>query len=216
MKLIKRILPAVCLVLSFLMLSACGLTIHEGIGDGDAMDKSTGTVWYHASTCYEAVELEKKLGKLVVGEHDLELYKILDMDPDEWVATEDKNVLYTSDIKLPTLADLKPTELYFYIDGSAEHKLHTISDSDTLQSIIKAYSENTSTTYDAARPAYKTYRVKFNSSVYKGLYYALTYVEYSTDYVVDDVNYGKYFLYDRFDQKFIPVGDEIHKALKIE
>ncbi len=215
MKLIKRMFPTVCLVLSLLMLSACGLTIHEGIGEGDAMDKSSGTAWYHASTCYEAVELEKKLGKLVVGERDLELYKILDMNPDEWVATEEKNILYTSAVKLPSLSDMKPTELYFYIDGSAEHKLQTVSDTETLQSIIKAYSENTSIPYPA-QAAYKTYRIKFNSTIYKGLYYALTYVEYSTDYIVDDVNHGKYFLYDRFDQKFIPVGDEIHKALKIE
>ena len=216
MKFIRRILSVICLLLTLLLLASCGLTIHEGIGEGDAMDKSSGTAWYHASTCYEAVELESKLGKLVVSDKEsLEIYKILDMDPDQWIATEEKNVLHTSDVALPSLSDMKPTELYFYIDGSAEHKLHTISDAEDLQSIIKAYSENESVKYPA-QTAYKTYRVKFNSTVYKGLYYALTYVEYSEDYIVDDANYGKYFLYDRFDQKFIPVGDEIHNALGIQ
>ena len=216
MKLIHRIIPIFSVIMAILMLASCGLTIHEGIGDGDAMDKSSGTAWYHASTCYEAVALEDKLGKLVVSDKEsLEIYKILDMDPDQWIATEDKNVLYTSAVTLPSLSDMKPSELYFYIDGSADHKLHTISDSDTLQSIIKAYSENESFKYPA-QPAYKSYRVKFNSTVYKGLYYALTYVEYSEDYILNDVNYGKYFLYDRFDQKCIPVGDEIHTALGIE
>ncbi len=212
MSFMKRILPLACLIISLLMLSACGVTIHEGMGEGDAMDKSSGTVWYHASTCYEAVELEKKLGKLVVGEHNLELYKLPDMDPAKWVATEDKNVLYAEGVTLPTLSDMAPETMIVYLDAATEQKLKTISNADTLSAIIKAYTEGESVLYPAKTPS-ATYRVRFTSDAYPGLYYVLTYVEYASDYTVDDANYGKYFLYDRFDQKFIPVGDEIHKAL---
>ncbi len=212
MKLIKRILPALCLLLAFLFLCACGITIHEGLGEGDAMDKSSGTVWYHASTCYEAVALEKKLGNLVVGEHKLELYKLPDMDPDKWVATEDKNVLYAEGVELPTLTEMAPDELIIYLDTSTEQQLKTIDKAETLKAVIDAYSQGESVLYPSKTPS-ATYRVRFKSEAYSGLYYVLTYVEYSSDYVVDDVNYGRYFLYDRFDQKFVPVGDEIRKAL---
>ena len=212
MKFIKRILPAFCLLLALLILSACGITIHEGVGEGDAMDKSSGTVWYHASTCYEAVALEKKLGSLVVGEHKLELYKLPDMDPDKWVATEDKNVLFAKGVELPTLAEMSPNELIIYLDTSTEQQLKTLDKAETLKAIIDAYREGDSVLYPSKMPS-ATYRVRFKSEAYPGLFYVLTYVEYSSDYVADDVNYGRYFLYDRFDQRFVPIGDEIRKAL---
>lgn len=215
MKYLKRIFPLICLVLALSALTACGVTIHEGVGAGDAVDKSSGVAWYHASTCYEALELEKKMGKLVVGEHDLELYKLPDMDPEKWLATEDNNVLYAEGVTLPTLSEMAPTALHFYIDSTTEQKLYTIDKAETLTAIVEDFSTNELVLYPATTP-YKTYRVRFVSDEYPGLCYVLTYVEYSTEYVVDDTSYGKYFLYDRFDQKFIPIGQEIHDALGIE
>ena len=61
MRHIKKIAFLLCFCVLVMALASCGVTIHEGLGEGDAMDKSSGTVWYHASTCYEAAELEKKL-----------------------------------------------------------------------------------------------------------------------------------------------------------
>lgn len=212
MKHIKKIALILCFCISLMALTSCGVTIHEGLGEGDAMDKSSGTVWYHASTCYEAVDLEKKLGKLVVGEHDLELYKLPDMDPAKWVATEDKNVLYAEGVTLPTLSEMAPETMIVYLDAATEQKLKTISNVDTLSSMIKDYTEGESVLYPSKTPL-ATYRVRFTSDAYPGIYYVLTYVEYGSDYTVEDANYGKYFLYDRFDQRFVPVGDEIHKAL---
>lgn len=216
MKLLKRILPFACLGLALLMLVSCGVTIHEGIGKGDAMNKSTDTVWYHASTCYEAVELEKKVGKLVVTDkQSYELYQLPEMDSEKWLATEDKNILYAEGVALPTLSDMAPSAVYFYLDASTPQRLYTMEDEALITKIIGDYTTNESVIYPATTP-YKTYRVCFKSDDYAGMYYVLTYVEYASDYVADDVNYGKYFLYDRFDQRFVPIGDEIHVALGIE
>ena len=216
MKTMTKIISLLCLIAALLAFSGCGVTIHEGVGEGDALDKSSGTTWYHASTCYEAVELEKKLGKLVVTDkQSYEIYKLPNMDPDLWIGTEDKNVLYAEGVTLPTLADMKPTLLNFHADSSADKKLYSIDETDLLAAIVADYSENESVPYPSIAP-HHTYRVRFVSDLYPGIYYALTYIEYNTDYVVNDQNYGKYFLYDRFDQKFIPVGDEIHTALGIE
>ena len=217
MKMTKQIALILCLCLSLLALASCGVIIHEDLGAGDAVDKSSGVVWHHASTCYEAVKLEKKQGKLVVKEQEMELYKLPDMDPNEWLATEDKNVIYSEGVTLPTLAEMAPEEMTIYLDSATELKLKTIDKSEVIDALVKAYTEGESAVYPAKTP-YATYRVRFASEDYPGIYYVLTYVEYSSDYIYDideetSVNYGKYFFYDRFDQKFIPVGDEIHKAL---
>ena len=214
MKLMKRVFPLVCLVLSLLMLASCGMTLHEGEGKGDILDKEKGIAWYHASTCYEAVELDKKLGKLVVGKQKLELYQLPEMDAEKWLATEDKNILYAEGVKLPTLAEMHPSAVYFYMDASTPQRLHTMEDQALIDKIIQDYTEHESVIYPATTP-YKTHRVCFKSEAYAGIYYVLTYVEYASDYVADGINYGKYFLYDRFDQRFVPIGDEIHVALGI-
>ncbi len=214
MKHIRKI-TLLCLILSILVLTSCGVTIHEGIGEGDAMDKSNNVTWYHASTCYEAVTLAEKAGKLIVKDRELVLYALPQMDPGKWLATEDANILYAAGVTLPTLRDMEPTALNFYLDGTAKHKLFELKEEALLNTIIKDYSENQSVLYPASTP-YKTYCVRFASETYPDLYYTLTYVEYASDYIIGDANYGKYFLYDRFDQKFVPVGDEIHKAIGIE
>ncbi len=217
MKLLKCILPIVCLGLSLLMLASCGgMTIHEGVGKGDAMDKNTGAAWYHASACYEAMELEKKVGKLVVTEkQSYELYQIPGLDPEKWLATEDKNILYAEGTALPTLLEMAPTAAHFYLDASTPQRLRTLEDKALLEKVIGEYTSRESVIYPATSP-YKTYRIRFESDAYAGMYYVLTYVEYTSDYVADDINYGKYFLYDRFDQRFVPIGDEIHVAMGIE
>jgi hypothetical protein len=34
--------------------------------------------------------------------------------------------------------------------------------------------------------------------------------------VAEDENYGKYFLYNSFDKRFVPIDDTIHTALGLE
>ena len=58
--------------------------------------------------------------------------------------------------------------------------------------------------------------MRFESVQYPGFYYTLTYVEYANDLEIDGKSYGKYFLYNAFDQRFVPVGDEIHGVLGLE
>ena len=45
--------------------------------------------------------------------------------------------------------------------------------------------------------------------------YTLTYVEYADDLIIDETNHGKYFLYNAFDKRCVPVGDGIHAALDL-
>lgn len=202
-----------CLVPLMLCLASCGMTLSE-IGSSQAQDKESGKIWKHASTCYEAVSLGDKVGQLkVTSKESYELCKIENMDPENWLATEEKYVLYTDQVALPTLEEMTPDSLLIFADSG--RVIHTMQDAEKIASLVDAWTNTPSITYPS-KAVVRTYRVKFESPVYEGLYYTLTYVEYSSDYTIEDQNYGKYFLYNAFDQIFVPVGDEIHTALGLE
>ncbi len=203
---------ALTLVPLMLCLASCGMTLKESGAEG-AVDKSSGTVWKHASTCYEAIELGEKVGKLQVSsKYSLDLHKITDMDETKWLATQDGDVLYAEGTTLPTLTEMNPTSARICVEDETTKALGVIQDAEKLSAIMSAYTQDKSLDYPAKIPL-RTYRVRFISPDYPGLYYSLTYIEYSADYVSNDVNYGKYFLYDAFDKIFVPVGDEIHTTL---
>lgn len=198
------------LLLATLLFSSCGMTLQRS--ENGYVDKE-GVTWQHASTCYQAVSLGEKLGKLAVADKTTyEIYEIPDMDASLWMATEEGNVLYADGVTLPTLADMAPASMEVCVENTTTYVIHTMTDTEALASVISAYTEHEPVLY-LGLPVYKTYRIRFLSPDYPGLYYSLTYVEYAEDYVIEDRNYGKYFLYDRFDQNFVPIGDEIHNAL---
>lgn len=203
---------ALALIPMMVCLASCGMTLKEA-GSSGAIDKDSGVAWKHASTCYEAITLGKKVGKLNVTEkYTLNLHEIEDMDPSLWLATEEGNVLYTHQATLPTLAEMKPTSMLICVENETSRVLGNLQDAQKIDAIISAYTQNESLVYPAISMA-RTYRVRFVSPDYPGIYYTLTYVEYAEDYVHDEVNYGKYFLYSAFDKVFVPVGDEIHVTL---
>ena len=94
----------------------------------------------------------------------------------------------------------------------SEQMVYHMTDAEQIASIVSAFEGNEKIKYPAIH-ASRSYRIHFESERYPGLYYTLTYLEYAEDYVVEDTNYGKYFLYNPFDQIFVPVGDEIYQAL---
>ena len=219
MKNIKNIFAvALTLVLLSVMLclSACGgMTLKESGGMG-AVDKESGVVWKHASTCYEAITLGDKVGKLkVTDKQSLDLHEIEDMDAASWLATEEGHVLYAEGTHLPTLPEMKPTAMLVCVENETTKVLCNVQEAEKINAVVAAFSEGESVTYPA-KGILRTYRVRFTSPDYAGMYYTLTYVEYADDYVLDNVNHGKYFLYNAFDQIFVPVGEEIHAALGLD
>ncbi len=206
---------ALALIPVMLILSSCGMTLKEA-GGMDVVDSSSGKVWKHASTCYEAVELGDKVGSLKVAKnYTLDLHEIEDMDADSWVATEEGDVLYADGVHLPSLAEMTPDGMLICVEATTIKVIHEIVESSVLSTIVNDYTGNQSVEYPAS-PFLRTYRLRFTSEAYEGLYYCLTYGEYAEDYVLGGVNYGKYFLYDAFDRRFVPVGDEIHTALGLD
>ena len=208
----KSLLILLAHLLCVLSLASCKTTLKPG--DKGLYDKQKDITYNHASTVYEATSLVKEYGKLAVtSKESYTLYTVPGADPTEMLATEDYNIVYATGYTMPTLLEMAPTVLHICSTTSATaHEMCRIEDTVDIASIVMAFTTGESISYPATG-SLRNYKVCFESTQYPGFYYSLTYMEYSQDLEIDGVNYGRYFLRSAFEGIFIPVGDEIHRAM---
>ena len=207
----KALLLVLSGVLLLLSLASCKVTLQPG--ENGLYDKQNGISYSHASTVYEATALVKEYGKLnVTSKESYTLYTLPDTDPTTYLATEDLNILYASNVTMPTLTQMAPSILHICNDRL---EIKRVDELKAILSIVNAFATGESLPYPGTTP-FRNYVARFESLQYPGFFYTLTYIEYADDLTIDGVSYGKYFLYNAFDQVFVPVGDEIHKALGLE
>ena len=207
----KALLIGVTTLLCAVSATSCGVNLQSG--DNGLYDEKNDISYSHASPVYEAISLIKEYGKLTVtADESYALYTIPGMDPTEMLATEDFNIVYASDMDMPTLTEMKPTVLRVCHDSI---EVKRMEDAEAVASLVNQYVEGDSISYPGLTPL-RSYKARFESVDYPGFYYTLTYVEYAEDLVIEDQNYGRYFLYNAFDQRFVPVGNEIHTALGLQ
>ena len=208
----KPLLILLAVTLCALSLASCKTTLKPG--DNGLYDNQNKITYCHASTVYEATALVKEYGKLALtSKESYDLYTIKGADPTEMLATEDYNIVYAAGLTMPTLLEMAPTILHICTDSSTTvHEVHRMEDSVSIASIVTNFTAGENLSYPAGSPL-RSYKVRFESTQYPGFYYTLTYVEYASDVEIDGVNHGRFFLRSAFEGIFIPVGDEIHKAL---
>lgn len=207
----KALTLTLAAILCALSMASCQVTLQSG--DRGLYDKKNDISYSHASTVYEAISLVKEYGKLTVTDTEsYTLYTIPGMKPTEMLATEDFNIVYASGIDMPTLMEMMPTILRICTDS---REIKRMENAIVVASLVNDYTEGESIPYPGTTPL-RSYKARFESVNYPGFYYTLTYVEYANDLEIDGTSYGKYFLYNAFDQRFVPVGDDIHAALGLE
>ncbi len=208
----KALLVGLTALLCAVSATACN-DVNLQSGKNGLYDKKNDISYSHASPVYEAISLLKEYGKLTVTDSEsYALYTIPGMDPTEMLATEDFNIVYASDLDMPTLMEMMPTVLRVCSDSI---EIKRVEDAVVVAALANAYTEGEAIPYPGTTPL-RSYKARFESVNYPGFYYTLTYVEYANDLVIEDQNYGRYFLYNAFDQRFVPVGDDIHAALGLE
>ncbi len=208
----KSLLVGFASLLCALSLSSCG-GVHIKPGDKGLYDKKNDVSYYHVSPVYEARSLLKEYGKLTVTDDlSYQLFTIPGAEPTEMLSTEDYNIVCATNIDMPTLMEMMPTALLICSDFNA---LKRMEEPAEVAALANTYTEGESIPYPGTSPL-RSYKIRFESMAYPGFYYTLTYVEYAEDLVVEDENYGKYFLYDVSSPRFVPIGKEIHDALGIE
>lgn len=207
----RTLLTGLAAILLLLSLASCKVNLQSGANG--LYDKQHDISYCHASPVYEAISLLKEYGKLTVTDAEsYTLYTIPGMDPTEMLATEDFNIVYADTLDMPTLMEMAPTVLRVCNDSM---EIKRMDNAVTVAALVTNYTEGESIAYPGITPL-RSYKARFESVNYPGFYYTLTYVEYMNDLVVEEQNYGKYFLYNAYDQRFVPVSDAIHKALGLE
>ena len=221
-----------CIILSLLLsaimlMSSCSNTLVP-YADG-FHDEKEGVYYTYASMCYEASGWQSEA--YIKDELGFEYHIVVDdkgnaADPKLFLYDKtNKTLIYNSQNTLPTLAELKPTEMHFTVDGSVSTTLTSESDVSMINAVLDICLNAPVCKY----PALETdeyYRLKFYSSEHPFILYCLSYVEYDYDYceyetVTDlenytyregvpytliteedgsctvEYNYGKYFVYNR-------------------
>ena len=208
----KSLLILLAVMFVAVSLASCKTTLKPG--DKGLYDQQKDITYNHASTVYEAVSLVKEYGKLAVtSKESYDLYTVPGTDPTEMLATEDYNILYATGYTMPTLLEMAPTVVHICSNASdMVYELCRMDDTVDISSIVMAVTTGENVPYPATG-SLRSYKVCFESPQYPGFYYSLTYVEYSEDLEIDGVNHGRYFLRSAFEGIFIPVGDEIHRAM---
>ncbi len=207
----KTLLVGLASLFCALSLASCG-GVHIKPGDKGLYDKKNDVSYYHVSPVYEAKSLLKEYGKLTVtDELSYKLFTIPGAEPTEMLSTEDYNIVCATSLDMPTLMEMMPTALLICSDFNA---LKRLEDPAKVAALANTYTEGESIAYPGTTPL-RSYKIRFESVAYPGFYYTLTYVEYAEDLVVEDKNYGKYFLYDGSARRFVSIGAEIHDALGV-
>ena len=208
----KSLLILSAVLLCTLSMVSCKTTLQPG--DKGLYDKQNDITYSHASTVYEASALVKEYGKLALtSKESYALYTIPGADPTEMLATEDYNIVYAAGYTMPTLLEMAPTVLHVCTDSATTvHEIQRIEDNVDIAALVMKYTSGENLPYPASSPL-RSYTVRFESVQYPGFYYTLTYVEYDSDVEIDGVNYGRYFLRSAFEDIFVAVGDEIHRAM---
>lgn len=219
MKFRKIALAAVALGL-VCSLCACGGTKIQYNGDDGSYTDKKGNTYLHAPAAYEPVsyQSDKAVAKLTAGIGEFDLYQIAGAGEGEWLTTADGDVLYLDSVQLPTLAEFSTDRVYVCQEGERIHAFATITKAEEINTLLEVYLNGESIPYPS-RVAKESLRLRFASNEYPFLYYRLTYLEYSSDVIVyttdangneTEVNYGKYFIYNRDDGRCVPVGDILH------
>lgn len=204
----KKITPlaVVCAV----MLASAGCSSENKFGvnaEGQYVDKKTDIAYIDAPACYEPIEIGDELyGKI----GSAEIYEIVGAAPEKWLCESTGTVFYASDAVLPTLDEMELSYAAVTVDAT---ELFKITDGDMISALVSSYCEGEA----IRKPNYTdtmlniNWRLKFaDTSV--GIYYVLNYIELNEDYIVtgdggEQINYGRKFIFNRFEDKCVAVGD---------
>lgn len=177
--------------------------------DGQYVDKKTDIAYIDAPACYEPIAMGEELyGKM----ESAQIYEIVGADPEKWLCESMGTVFYAADVKLPTLDGM---DISYVSVNKNDVEVVKLSDEDTVSAIVSTYANGEA----IRKPSYTesmldiSWHLKFaDESI--GIYYVLNYIELTEDYIVTDdsgvqINYGRKFIFNRFENKCVAAGDAL-------
>ncbi len=206
MKIRKTIRAAAAVLLISLILSSCTLFLNTLTYDKDKnlfTDKKTGIAYTNAPSAYEPVEAGEEYAVWKSAGEKVIFSEIKGMNPADWLMEEGKTVFYAERVSLPTLSEMKPHFLYICIEQAYTVVISTIEDAEDIAELTERWESGEPVVYPATTPDL-SYRIKFLSEDYPGLYYSLIYAKYSD---------GSAYLYSRDSGRCVEAGEIIDLAV---
>ncbi len=202
----RYITSALCVLTCALLLCGCSGNSFE-LSDDKLVNKKTDIAYHYAPACYEPISR----GMEKLGEYNsLVLYEIVGADPEKWLCEEMGAVLYADGVSLPTLAEMNISSAEVLIDTVDKKTLS----SETTAALISAYvsAEGTSRPSVSEKSIAHSVMLRFSDESI-GICYMLSYLELKEDYTQGDTNYGKYFVFNRAENRCVAVPDLLNEYL---
>ena len=209
----KYIISAVAvLVMGAMLFCGCSKGNDFEMSKGKYVDKNSGVAYSAAPACYEPIAI----GDEVFGTLEkTEFYQISGAATDKWLCEPNGTIFYADGVSLPTLGEMNVSYADVVLEDTV---LVKITDSSVISAIADAYESGEAVMRPmVASDAYEiNWRIKMADESL-GIYYILSYIEISEDYVIEgengkEINLGRKFIFNRFDDnRCVAAGDVMDK-----
>ena len=203
--LFRVVTAAILLCLALSLFASCAKG-NKLVPDGTLYkDKKTDVSYVYAPLCYEAIAIGEEI---YASSKEDTFYTIVGQDPLKWICEESGTVFHAKDIPVPALDEMAISHIEICSESlTATTVKSKIEVAEEISSVISGYL-TTEPLYYPTDVAQRTYKIRF-ADTSLGIYYSLTFLRYSDDYTetLDDgtvKNYGKDFLYNRYEDRFVP------------
>ena len=196
----------VLLFLPLMLLSLVSCTKQLYNEGGNLVDRDNGITYIPAPITFEPQTLAAE-PYAECSELGIELYEIEGLPGDEWLSEPFDGiggVYYSDKLTLPTLEEFDADLMYICVEQVITVSIGTVDDKAGIDAIVTSFVSGEPTTIIQSGNSYK---LKFSSDKYPGLYYNLIYIE------GDD---GENYIYDRSTQTCVDVGDVLQAYMPRE
>lgn len=213
----KKILALPIILITLMCFVSCTMTLKEE--DGKLIDTKNGITYLAAPICFEPSRTEDEL-YAKSSKSKLELYPVSGQSTSNYISELYGGIgglWYSDEITLPTLETFGANRVYICVEGTITTALGQITDENDINFLINAITNGETCQVPTSG---KSYKLKFESDDYPGIYYNLLYILNMTaeDIVKESgesgvyYNYGHY-VYDRATQTCVDVGEVLEKYL---
>lgn len=225
-------LVCVTLALCTLLCCSCGNRLVKLVAmEGDTYrNTQTNTVYTVLSPSYESVARGEEYARLDLSGVEFILHKIPGQDPSEWLCSTWGDVYCPADYDITPFEDWDIDALYVCTNTAVVVAELTLRESDHPQPTLcadmysllqSAYVNGPAVYYPSYASSARTYTLRFATNAHPALYYSVKLIEYTEDIVdtveldgvVQEVNLGRTFLYDRYADRCVPVTDALFRML---
>lgn len=193
------------------------------------VDEKTGVAYKAADPSFVCAEkgdlyaVEKKtLTNDKTGESweiEHQYYQVKGVDPLKFLCADDGTILYASDIPMPEFGTDTVSCIRVSTTSSISAILQNITEPATVKKVTDLYLHDKSYPYPATSVV-GSYDLLFEFEETPGIYYSMRYLSYRSDCTNIDAdgkteNLGRNFLYNRYEGRFVPIGDLLEEYIGV-